>query len=1185
MPASLDPQTYGSKELFRFVRLKQPEVIDLSLRASQTEGVERLLAKPMEERRRWAQEWLRSDQVVRGHQDLSADYLAPLALERVPEEALPSRAVIADREAFEATRSQVASAQLEDRQRCVKTALAFKILNRTEEAEQASKLMQFVERFLCLDDADREKRYACAVLKRLLPKSSPKTSPGRDQGEMVRGAAKAEQKQELRSLARSIDVLWRARNTQLRGLRKQIDEARRDVLRSAAAPRPAASKAGGTALTVRQEHSARQARAEFAREYSVRTETAKKRLAALRRQYADALERADLSSTLEDDSKEFRESIRDMTAQEVHDMQTAAAATLGRYDIKAGRFCYAYEEVASLDDSLPTSPEGDLDAACFLENPSVNFENEVRVLGKAELIRVEERFLRYTPGEISYVENILAGELRRREVKSTRGFEQSQETLVEELTDTTSETSATTTQELHSEIASELNTRFDTDVSSSINASGGGSLGVVDLEGGAFVEAGLGLGVDTSLSTESSSDFSQEIVSRALERVRTTSTERRNSRSYSLYETLNLHELNNIGGESKNGVYCFLDKHVCITESVYGHRIFLLANIMAPAKNLVCEAVARRNIDLARLDPRPEFDITPNDIHPGTYKELVGRFRASNIQPPPSPTITIGRTYKTDTTTAVVEQQEFKPAKIAQLLVPFFERYKRFLITDDVDVPEGYRVRDVFVTVNHGSNGISVPAHLPLSVTAASIYTGAAVVQAGINPILMLPYGLWQIGFLASPLLHFNSDSSNVTVSIGNESQDSPYYFFPPDELIQQIIYTMSSFAALGPDVLDQVRELGNQLMTDLAENAGNVPDAVATAVQDVVNTITTSTGNVFSALLKWLNVFDGGDAAVEWNNLTQAVKNLGAVVDVSALRGVMGTFFVPLDTFINAALDILNSGVQSVISDLLSLLGKMFENSDVLVFNAAHGIKRQLPVSFNVIGVQPGVTINMNVCLERTEQALDRWRLETFGALYQAYLQQVAEYESQTYTDTAPRGLSKSPASLRDEEHRALKELVLHSLNNLHGEHGNAYTLERLNLLENGIDWKNMSYRLHRYGPNMDLVLFDKQGLLKGVDEKRRTFLAAHWAQALIPVQPDEHLEQRILAYMDSGQADLEGQLDDDRLAALYQDLILDRLSNAEVPEETHRKEVVPTDLIVLKTSDLDDMLPSNPNSPCAAE
>ena len=437
----------------------------------------------------------------------------------------------------------------------------------------------------------------------------------------------------------------------------------------------------------------------------------------------------------------------------------------------------------------------------------------------------------------------------------------------------------------------------------------------------------------------------------------------------------------------------------------------------------------------------------------------------------------------------------------------------------------------------------------------------------------MLPVATWQIAYLASPLLHYNTDSSNATVCIGNESKDSPYYYFAPEELLHQLIDLLSGFVSMGPEVLGQIQTLKDELLTQLTANAGEVPAAVSGVVDDVI----TRVNAVFTKLMDWVNVLDGGDGVEEGESLAVALTDLNAAVDIQGLTDVMTPFFEPLRTFIDSVVEIMGEAASSVVADLAALLGAAFENSDVLSFDWAEGIQGNLPVSFNVIAIRPGVTFNMNVCLQRKDEALDRWRLETFGTLYQAYLQQVAEYESQSYQGSLPRGLQKSPGTLRGEERRALKEIVLHSLNNVKDDNGNHYTLERLNLLENAVDWENMSFKLHQYGPNKNSVLLEKGGLLAGADARRRAFLTSHWAQVLIPLQPQEHLELQFLSYVESGEADLEGELGDDQLAALYQDLVLDRMETDEDGPGEWRDEILPTDLIVLKTPQLESELPVN--------
>lgn len=1168
--AEREASKYGPKELFRVAVVRPHRIVDVAYRAASSSGMKKVLSAPRATQLAWARRWLKGGSVVRDLSDLGTDYLAPLKIKELSPAVLPSRAAISDGDSFRATVKATARSRARDLDRCLKSAVAYRILNRKADLARATRVLQFVEQFPRLDRVARERRYAPLVL----GEAKSPASGGARGGAVASVKTSASQppaenpKDELTRLTASVDVLWKAKNLQVRALRQTLKDTRAEVLRTGL---PAPQRKGDKSPTRRD-------RVAHAKRFRAAANLARQRIEGLRREYEEAVASTDLASTLEEDAQRLAGPAGRAGVKKIEDAKKTITELSAKHGLQPETLGQVYEQAQRMADATPSLADTKLGAGCFLENPRIKFQNEVRVLGSARLVKVTETFCRYEAGEISYVENILSGELRRREVRSSRYLEQTDESVREETKESTSDKSATTTQELHSQISTEISSRLDSDISSSVNASGGGNVGVVALEGGASVEGALQFGLDSSLSTENASDFAQEIVNRAVERVRSSSVERRLTRSTSLSETLNHHEINNIGGPSKNGVYCFLDKRACISEAVYGHRIFLLANMLVPGKNLLCEAAARRALDLADQGPRPKFDITPNDVTPSTYKDLVGRFRAANVKPPPAPVVTIGRTYKTDTTTEVVEQQGFDPSKIAKTLVPFFTRYKRFLVTDEIEIPPGYFVRDVVVTVNHGKNGISIPAHLPLSLSAAALFSAPVLAEAALLPI-MLPYSLWQVAFLASPLCHYNSDSSNVTVCIGNEAEDSPYYFFNPPELVEQIVNLLSGFVNLGPEIIEKIRKAGETMMTALTKNAGAVPGAVATSIQGVIDSVAKNVKSVFDKLLAWLNVFDGGDTDKEWAALTKALGKLGAVVDVSALGKEMKKFFDPIGVFLGGVLGTLDSAVQGVLSDFMSLIGQLFDNSDRLYFKDAAGIRGKLPVSLNAVGLHPGVTVNLNAYLQRTEEALEQWRLETFGALYQSYLQQVAEYESR-FSAPAPVH-RRSPGLMREEEQRALKEIVIHSLNGLWNTGANEYDLDRINLFENSVDWGAMVYRLHEYGPNLERVQFEKLGFLDGIDEKRRSFLTAHWAQVMVPLRPDEQLERRLLAYVDSGVADLEADLADERLATLYQELILDRLQTEEDPETTHREVTLPTDLVVLKTEGLEDELPSNESCP----
>jgi hypothetical protein len=820
-------------------------------------------------------------------------------------------------------------------------------------------------------------------------------------------------------------------------------------------------------------------------------------------------------------------------------------------------------------------------AGCFAENPDLRFTSEVRLMGKGQLVKVEEEFVEYIEGEISYVENILAGERRKRRVKDTKYFEQVEETTTEETTDLTRETGSTTSQELSSQIESEINTRFNTDVNASASGSGGGTIGVVNLNGNASLNAGMGIGVDTKFGTSSKSDFSQEIVSKSIEKAKKTTLKRRMTRSYSLYETLNLHEIDNRGGSPsmhRRGVYCFLDKHIRITESTYGYRLFLLANVFLPGKNLLCEVAARMALEASDVGQRPIFRITPNDVQPGTYMTYVGQYGAPNIQPPPATTIKLARTYKTDQTSAVMEGGSGLSVKtVANVLVPFFEQYKRFLVTETIQIPDGYQVQNVQVTVNHGANGLSIPAHLPLTLAGATVVAAPLLAYSAIIPIYSV-LALWQIAYLASPLAHYNVDSSNVTVCIGNESQDSAYYFFEPDMLVTEIFKLLGNFAALTPALMQSIKDEIETLRTGWLTNVGNVSTEAATMVQDSLNTVVGKVNDVFSAVRKALDPTVG--EVVPKNELRAIGNAMVALVQSVAvsseqLKTKLGDLFKPLESFFNKVIELIVKAIESSVSDFFSFLMAKFHNSERLTFTDSFGARKELPISLNAVAIKPGITVNLVVTLRKTDEALAQWQLETFNSLYQAYQRQLADYESRNFSMSGGNGLSKSPGTMRQEENLMMKELILHALNNYHENKGNAYDLARMNLFEHAVDWKNISYKLFNYGPNLGQVALEHKGAFQGVDDRRKAFMTAHWAQALIPLREDLHFEDVMLKYFETGETNLEGSLEADELTALYQSLILDREAALVDPDPVHRFEILPTDFIVLKP---DDSLPANP-------
>jgi hypothetical protein len=1224
---------FPPKELFRYVSVVRPKVVDLPFRARRSSAVREVLTASEREQRRWAETFLESPRMVRSIDDLTFPAHDHLRREPIETGRLPTRADLIDPDDFAVRTREAESSLRDDQERCLLSALALHLLAAPQqELDGALWRLGFLDTLPTLHRVRSPQTPARGLVTGRADAERPsrKLQPSRPTAEADR-TSDADEAQPTGGAPVSAELpdqlftLWQAKNRRHQHLQRAADEALQAALtpspdRAPTSEQVSAKADADTRLAIEQRPVARTPEADRGREpdrepgrgpgpargrdpggsakprdenadpdedadgdadgaarranerAAARRERHRRRVATLATVRAErqALRtETDLVAVLAMEAAELVPYAPGMTETQIADAQQQVQAFVTSASIPLAKFCNAYEEATVAAEAAPKPGTSPSMAGCFDEAPRVAFADAVRILGRGDLIRVDETFLRYTPGELSYVETVLAGELRERERKQLRSSEEVTERAVEETLETASERQSTSKQDLASQIESELETKFKAGVKAAAEASGGGTIGVVSFEGSGDLEASTSLAVDSSISTSDKSSFAQEIVDKAVENTKRVSVEKRRTRTFQQSETLDRHRIDNTGDDPRhrNGVYCFLDKHVLVTQTKYGQRLFLLASIRLPGKNLLCDRVYRRQLALADTGDEPTFDITPSDITPANYLELVGRFKANGVSPPPAPIVTLGRVYKTDVTNVVQEQGGSTFEKVVDVLVPFFERYQRFLVTDSIRLPDGYAVADVNVTISHGRNGVSIPAHLPLTVGGGLLYMAPSLPAYAVYGPLLIPYWMWHLSYLASPMLHYNADSSNVTITVGNESQESSYYFFPPDFLIGELLDLLGSMTDMLPRIRDFVEDNLEPLFLALAGNAMQVPEQVASTLREAI----TGVLEAFADIIENFNplTFDGAALA---NDVLAIVTSF----DLTAFTNVMADFFEPLHDFLQSLIDFIDDGIGAQFSGLTAFLLEMFENSQSRQFHGAAGAQGELPVAFNTVAINPGVTINLTACLRRTPEALDRWRLQTFSLLYQGHLQQLADYENRVFAERGTGRVERPPALLRQEERLVLKERILHGLNNLHTDNGNNYSLERLSFFEHAIDWDNLSYRVFNYGPTRRSIELDKLGIFAGGDPERRAFLTAVWAQALLPVRDDERLEEQIQHYVEAGAFDLEGDLEDEELVAVYRDLIQGR-EDIGTPVGEPREVVLPTEFVVVMTDELAGELPVN--------
>lgn len=1181
----------GSNELFRYARIVPPRILDLRARAVAYAGpglpvsTFDTMEAESETTISWAKDFTRTQDYVRGFPELGLRVFEYLNIDAIPPDRLPSKDCIANADGLNQYIKDNTDALKSGKRRLTLSLFASAVLGDKVTTDRLSKALQFLERLPSLIEARRDAAYAPVVLNRYRRPKPARAVDGDTHGETVVSPDSTPAPGEILDLWQLANEYSAWKSWQLR---TQI-ETKRKCPFEFKPPKPAA----GNTDEKPSDHQLRKARSEQYRAHIRAKVEALKQLRANSALVVGASPRERLAALKED--HEFRVHIKKKYGE------PAIAAIDGAKlpDIHASTFCEWYGKGKESETAPPAKARGCVEPALdpCLEKLSkqrldVDGRDDVRPLGLAELVTVEERWLAYVPGEISAVETVLKGEVRKKKIKSAKYFEEATERISEEIRDQETENQSKTKQDLNSQIESELSSRFESDMNVSANGTGGGTIGVVNLEGGASLGADVRLGLDISLSQTSESKFSQEIVSKAIERTKRATTEIRRTRSYQLYETRDFHGIDNTGADAKsyNAIYCFLDKKICITERVYGIRKFLAAEIVRPGAGLIKKEQRKRLLNLNEIGLPPTFDLLPNDIRPDNYLSLVGHLRASNVSAPPPDVLTLSRTYKTDITNENREPNEIDFKKIAEVLTPFFGQYKRFLIQDQIEIPEGYRVQEVRVTITHGSNGVSIPAHLPFSLLGAAIYALPTIGAAAVPPytLFYLPLAIWQVMYTASPFLHYNADSSNVTINIGHQTEESPYFFFDPDFLIREIIDAIGSYSIVTPAFIEFLRDRLTDLVTAFTSTTNN---GISDALFGVTDEMKDQINDFISQLQDWLSklitevipgmIAGGGGSGPSLPQIPSLPADLIAKIPKAILA--------PFKAFFDAIVDHLQDLMEDSLGDLFEYFMAMTANNDTKVFSGAKGFTGTLPVSFNCIALKPGVTVNLSVCMVRiNEQALDTWRLETFSRLNQAYYQLLADYEGQRGARSLQARHRDSPGLMRLEEHETLKARIIAALHTKYSATPDKTpTLDELRLFEHAIDWENLSYRLFNYGPSGAQVAYEKLGLYNAADERRKQFMNALWSQAMIPLHEDKRFEQVMLRYLETGvvdfEADLLSVLDDgsgdplDELTEIYRDLVLQRQQLPDKPP-THRQETVPTELVIIYEPQVGEPYPVNP-------
>jgi len=263
----------------------------------------------------------------------------------------------------------------------------------------------------------------------------------------------------------------------------------------------------------------------------------------------------------------------------------------------------------------------------------------IKPVGMADLLVVKYQLLRYEPGEVAYIENILKGETSER---SVRRLETTEETTVLETENTKEEE-----RDLQSTERFELKNETENTVTAEGNLKSGNvfspSYGpMLEFQGG----TNSPVAGSQSQSSRQASNYSREVTSRSASKVTERVKKQVTLRKLREFEEKTGHTFNNTlaGAANVTGVYQWVEKVLRGQVFNYGRRLMFDIMVPEPAAFVQQAITGASPAALGLIKPFP-FLLGIDNITEGNYSNIAALYGATGIEPPPQPWVTVSKTF------------------------------------------------------------------------------------------------------------------------------------------------------------------------------------------------------------------------------------------------------------------------------------------------------------------------------------------------------------------------------------------------------------------------------------------------------------------------------------------------------------------------------------------------------------
>jgi len=271
----------------------------------------------------------------------------------------------------------------------------------------------------------------------------------------------------------------------------------------------------------------------------------------------------------------------------------------------------------------------------------------VKPIGIGDLLVVKQQLVGYETGEVAHIENILKGEIQKREVRRSETTEES--TLTEQESIKEEERDQQSTERFEMQRESQNILALDGQIR-------GGSLKspsygpVVEFETNDQAQIRGAQQLSERTATNYSKDVTNRAVSRVTERVRT-QVMRRVVRQFE-DKTEHTYDNTKDGAAHVVGIYQWVNKIYQAQVYNYGKRLFYDLVVPEPAAFLL-QASNQNQVEgrgLVKPDPftiplkdGTERPLQPDDITDTTYAYYVAKYQATGVKAPLEPYITVSK--------------------------------------------------------------------------------------------------------------------------------------------------------------------------------------------------------------------------------------------------------------------------------------------------------------------------------------------------------------------------------------------------------------------------------------------------------------------------------------------------------------------------------------------------------------